>query len=200
MPWFPAYGGFTAGFQLCRSSIDPSSTLNTSTFNGRQHLSISCSLSLPNPHNERSPPGQVPANISFAWFDFEWTPLTQSHQQVLLRQKLNIISRLRWTWIHEIPPFIIETCHLKQIDHIMNVRLIQTIWDDRTGQVRMTVIVIRRLSPGQHGVDVGVTSRTQQIMDSPSMLINAVPRQSILDDGAQRPHIRQTRPQPVVRR
>lgn len=174
MPWFLAYGGFAAGFHRCCSNIDPSSILNTSTFNGRQHLSISCSLSLPNPHNERSPPGHVPADISFACF--EGMSPTQGHQQVLLSQELNMITCLCGTRIHEISPFVVETSHLEKIDHVMDIRLIQAERDNSTSQIGMTVIVIRGLSAGQHGVDVWITACPQQIMNSPTMLINAVPR------------------------
>ena len=60
IPWLPVYRDGSAGFQPLSSKNLASSSLKTSTWSGRQHLIMSFSLSAPNPHSDKSPPGHVP--------------------------------------------------------------------------------------------------------------------------------------------
>lgn len=109
-----------------------------------------------------------------------------------------MITRLSRARVHEIPPLLIQPRDLEQVDHIMNIGLVQAKRRDRPRQVRVAVEVVRLAR--EHGVDVGVAPRAEQVVHAAPVLVLAVPREAVRDDGHQRPHVRQARPQPVVRR
>jgi hypothetical protein len=53
---------------------------------------------------------------------------------------------------------------------------------------------------GQHLIDIRVAAGAKQIVDTPSILIDAIIRQTVCRDRDQGPEIRQVRPEPVERR
>lgn len=124
--------------------------------------------------------------------------LTQSHQEILLSQKLNVIPRLRRTGVHKVPPLLIQTSYLENVNHIMDILLVQPVRQHRACQVRMALEVV--VAAAENRVDVRITTRAEEIVYASTVLILAVPVQRVLDDGGQRAHVRQIGPEAVARR
>lgn len=96
----------------------------------------------------------------------------QSHQQSLLGEKLDEISLFRWRSFHEIFPLGIQSRHLEDIEHIMDVKFRQTMGNDRPGEIGMTVKVVGIAR--QHLVHVWVAARAEQVVASASPFVDAV--------------------------
>lgn len=107
-----------------------------------------------------------------------------------------MISRLSRARVHEIPPLLVQPRNLEQVDNVVHIGFVQTKGRDRTRQVGVAVEVIRLAR--EHGVDIGVTPGAEQIVHAAPVLVFAVPREAVRNDGHQRPHIWQARPQPVM--
>ncbi len=58
--------------------------------------------------------------------------------------------------------------------------------------------MVMEIFAGQHTVHIRITARTEQIVQAPTMFINAIARQAVIGDGHQGPQKRQVRPQPVM--
>lgn len=141
----------------------------------------------------------------------EKTPRTQRHQKVLLREKLDTVQLVRGAGVHEVAALLVEARDLKNIDDVVDIALAEAELHDGPGQVGVAVVVVAALlaaaarprlgagAGGEDGVDVGVAARPQQVVDPPAALVDAVPRQRVVEDGGQRPHVGQARPQAVVR-
>lgn len=121
---------------------------------------------------------------------------TQRHQDVLLGQELDIVTRLRWARVHEVSTLLVQPSNLKQVDNIMDIGLDQAEGHDGTGQVRMAMEIVGLA--GEHGVNIGVAAGSEQVVHTATVLIFAVPRQTVRDDGGQGPHVWEAGPQPVV--
>jgi hypothetical protein len=124
--------------------------------------------------------------------------LTQSHEQVLLGQKFERIPLLRGRWAHKVPPLSIQPRDLKDVEHVVDIRLGEAKRGDGAREVGVAVKVVLRAR--QHRVDVGVAARAQQVVRAAAVLVVAVPRQSVVNDGGEGPHVWQAGPQAVVSR
>lgn len=60
----------------------------------------------------------------------------------------------------------------------------------------MAVEVVLR--SGQHGVDVRVAARAQQVVHAAAVLVLAVPCEAVGDDGDEGPHVGEVGPEAVV--
>ena len=67
----------------------------------------------------------------------------------------------------------------------MHIELRQSVGQYRTGQVRVAMVM--KVLTGQHTVHIGVAPRAQQIMQTPTVLINAVAGQAVIGDRDQGP-------------
>lgn len=54
------------------------------------------------------------------------------------------------------------------------------------------------LRPRQHGVDVRVAACAQQVVHAAAILVLAIPREAVGDDGDERPHVGEIGPEAVV--
>ena len=115
----------------------------------------------------------------------------ETHQQILFSKEFDGIPRLCRRRIHKVPP-VIQTRHLKQVDDVVDVRLIQTVGSNRPGQIGMAVEIIRRLFTAQQYIDVRITSRSQKVVASAAVLVLPIPRQRVGNNCAERSHIWQT--------
>ena len=130
---------------------------------------------------------------------------TQRHQKILLCEKLDTVHLLRRAGVHKVAALLVEARDLKDVDDVVDVALTEAKLHDGPGQVGVAVIVVAAVAAlgagtgtGEDGVDVGVAARPQQVVDPPAVLVDAVPCQRVVDDGGQRSHVGQARPQPVV--
>lgn len=121
---------------------------------------------------------------------------TQRHEHILLCQELNRIALFSRARTHEIPPLIIQSSNLEQVQHIVDVILSQSPLGHGTAQVRVAVEVVLR--SGQHGVDVRVAARAQQVVHAAAVFVLAVPREAVGDDGDEGSHVREVGPEAVV--
>lgn len=107
-----------------------------------------------------------------------------------------MITRLSGRGIHKVSPLLVETSDLENVDDVVNIALVKTKGEHCTREVGVALVVV--LTTAQHGVDVGIASRAQEVMHPTAMLIFTVPVEAVSDDGCQRTHVRQVRPQTVV--
>lgn len=98
-----------------------------------------------------------------------------------------MVTRFGGARIHEVSSLVIKASDLENIDHIMNILFVQSVRQYRTCQVGVALIVI--LSPAQDCVDVRIAAGAQQVMDPTAVLVLAVPRECILNNGGERSHI-----------
>lgn len=123
--------------------------------------------------------------------------LTQSHEKMLLGQKLNTVAALRRTRIHKVPAVLVQPRDLEDVEHVMHVRLVEAELAHRPRQVRVAVEVVLRAR--EEGVDVGIAPRAEQVVDAAAVPVHAVPVEAVVDDGGEGPHVGQVGPQTVVR-
>lgn len=113
---------------------------------------------------------------------------TKSHEDILFSQELDVVPCLSGARIHKVPSLVIQPSDLEQIDHIVNIRLIQSEGSYSSSQVRVTVEIV--CLARQYRVDVRVTTRTKQVVDAAPMLILAIPGKTVCDDGDEWAHVR----------
>jgi hypothetical protein len=58
--------------------------------------------------------------------------------------------------------------------------------------------MVVKVFAGEHAVHIGIATRTEQVMQTPAVLIDAVTGQAVIGDRHQRPQKWQVRPQPVM--
>lgn len=121
---------------------------------------------------------------------------TQRHEHILLCQELNRIALLSRTRTHKISSLVIQPGNLEQVQHIVDVILSQSPLSHSPAQVRVAVEVVLR--SGQHGVDVRVAARAQQVVHAAAVLVLAIPCEAVGDDGDEGPHVGEVGPEAVV--
>ena len=62
------------------------------------------------------------------------------------------------------------------------------------------MIVVRGVRASKHSINIEIAACAQQIVDTATVFVDAVPGQRILDDRTQGPYVGQTGPQPIERR
>lgn len=60
---------------------------------------------------------------------------TQSHQEILLGQKLNIVTSLGGARIHKVTTLLVEASDLENVNHVMDIRLVEAETFNSSSQV-----------------------------------------------------------------
>lgn len=109
-----------------------------------------------------------------------------------------MIARLSRTWVHKVPPLLVQPGDLKNVDDVVHVLLVQAPGQHRAGQVGVALEVVG--AAGEHGVDIGVAAGAEQVVDAAAVLVGAVPREGVLDDGGEGPHVGEVGPEAIMGR
>lgn len=60
---------------------------------------------------------------------------TQGHEEILLGQELDAVAGLRRTRVHKVAALLVETGGLEDVDHVMDIRLVEAVGLHGPGQV-----------------------------------------------------------------
>lgn len=71
---------------------------------------------------------------------------------------------------------------MEEVDHVVDVRFVKAKSVYGPHQIRVAVKVV--LLTRENCVDVRVAARAEQVMDSSAILVNAVPVQTVVDNGS----------------
>jgi hypothetical protein len=82
---------------------------------------------------------------------------------------------------HEIFPIDVQPRDLKNIQHIMDVLLLEAPRQHGPDQVRMALEV--ELVAAQKGIDIGIASSAEQVMATSADLVNAIVGERVSYDG-----------------
>ena len=140
---------------------------------------------------------------------------TQRTQQILLRKESNTTFLRRRTGLHKVPSLRVQPRDLKHIQHIVHIKLRQSMRQHRPHKIRVAVEIIIRA--GDDRRDIRIAPRPEQIVTPapplghpaariPSLLAPAArpaarplsEQTPVTHDAGQGPHEGEIRPQPVA--
>src|SRR5262249_50013754 len=116
-------------------------------------------------------------------------------EQIDFGEELEVIALFGRTGFDEILMAVLgQSCHLKDVQHVVHVALTEAIGRDGAHQIRVATDV--QLFASQHLVNVRIAARAQQVVAPRAVIINAI-TDAVTRHGGHRAQIWQTRPEPV---
>lgn len=90
---------------------------------------------------------------------------------------------LRRAGLHEIQIVVIQARALEDIQYVMHIELGEAVRQDSPSQIRVAVVV--KILASEHSIHIRVAAGPQQIVQAPTMLINAIMCQAVIGNGDQ---------------